>query len=99
MGMSGLKVVASVSTFTVLAMVLFPDMQLKAQEEILLKRSLTLSARAVFQTSPTVSTCRTFPLCTRAARRRSFWSSHSTTQGDWYGDYFVPKGSLVLSNL
>ena len=24
---------------------------------------------------------------------------HSTTQDDWYGDYFIPKGSLVMSNL
>ena len=24
---------------------------------------------------------------------------HSATQDDWYGDFFIPKGSLVMSNL
>src|ERR1700761_1639579 len=115
MGTSGSQVVATVSTF-VLAMVLFPDAQLKAQEEIdrvvgpgrlpnfadrehlpylsaLYKELLrwhVIGPMGIHPSSPTR---------VRVLRPSFTGIPHSTTQDDWYGEYFIPKGSLVMSNL
>ncbi|KAI9451145.1 cytochrome P450 oxidoreductase [Lactarius psammicola] len=90
-------VVATVSTF-ILAMVLFPDVQLKAQEEI---DRVVGSGRL-----PNFNDREHLPYLSALYKELLRWHvigpmgiPHSTTQDDWYGDYFIPKGSLVMSNL
>ncbi|KAH9051796.1 cytochrome P450 oxidoreductase [Lactarius vividus] len=90
-------VVATISTF-ILAMVLFPDVQLKAQEEI---------DRVVgTDRLPNFADREHLPYLSALYKELLRWHvigpmgiPHSTIQDDWYGDYFIPKGSLVMSNL
>ncbi|KAH8985752.1 cytochrome P450 oxidoreductase [Lactarius hatsudake] len=90
-------VVATISTF-VLAMVLFPDVQLKAQEEI---DRVVGTGRL-----PNFADREHLPFLSALYKELLRWHvigpmgiPHSAIQDDWYGDYFIPKGSLVMSNL
>ncbi|KAI0296290.1 cytochrome P450 [Multifurca ochricompacta] len=90
-------VVATTSTF-VLAMVLFPDVQRKAQEEI---DRVVGSSRL-----PNFDDREHLPYLAALYKELLRWHvigplgiPHSTTEDDWYGDYFIPKGSLVMTNL
>ncbi|KAI0261388.1 cytochrome P450 [Gloeopeniophorella convolvens] len=90
-------VVATTSTF-VLAMVLFPEVQRKAQEEI---------DRVVGQHRlPNFDDREHLPYLAAVYKELLRWHvigpmgiPHSTTADDWYDGYFIPKGSLVMSNL
>ncbi|KAH9029938.1 cytochrome P450 [Lactarius pseudohatsudake] len=90
-------VVATISTF-VLAMVLFPTCSSRRR-----RRSIALSARAVF---PNFTDRERLPYLSALYKELLRWHvigpmgiPHSAIQDDWYGDYFIPKGSLVMSNL
>ncbi len=78
-------------------MVLFPDVQLKAQEEI--DRVVGLGR------IPNFTDREHLPYLSALHKELLRWhvigpvTPRSTTQDDWYGDYFIPKGSLVLANL
>ena len=87
---------AAISTF-ILAMVLFPDVQLKAQEEI--DRVVGLGR------IPNFTDREHLPYLSALHKELLRWhvigpvTPRSTTQDDWYGDYFIPKGSLVMGNI
>ncbi|KAN0135849.1 Cytochrome P450 [Lactarius tabidus] len=90
-------VVATISAF-ILAMVLFPDAQRKAQEEI---DRVVGTGRL-----PNFTDRDHLPYLSALYKELLRWHvigpmgiPHSTIQDDWYGDYFIPKGSLVMSNL
>ena len=109
------QVVATISAF-ILAMVLFPDAQHKAQEEIdrvvgpgrlpnFTDREHLPYLSALYKEllrwhiiGPMGNT--SFHQSLRLAISHvNPGIPHSATQDDWYGDYFIPKGSLVMSNL
>ncbi|KAH9170063.1 cytochrome P450 oxidoreductase [Lactarius sanguifluus] len=89
-------VVATISTF-VLAMVLFPDVQLKAQEEI---------DRVVGKGRlPNFTDREHLPYLSALYKELLRWHvigpmgiPHSAIQDDWYGDYFIPKGSQIAND-
>ncbi|KAH8985750.1 cytochrome P450 oxidoreductase [Lactarius hatsudake] len=89
-------VVAAINTF-ILAMVLFPDVQLKAQEEI---DRIVGTSRL-----PNLADRENLPYFAAVYKEILRWhvigpiTPRSTIQDDWYGDYFIPKGSYVTTNL
>ncbi|KAI0267870.1 cytochrome P450 oxidoreductase [Gloeopeniophorella convolvens] len=90
-------IAATISTF-VLAMVLFPDVQRKAQEEL---------DRVVGRHRlPNFDDRDHLPYLAAVYKELLRWHvigpmgiPHYATADDWYEGYFIPKGSLLMSNL
>ncbi|KAJ3847062.1 cytochrome P450 [Lentinula lateritia] len=88
---------AAIGTYF-LIMVLYPDVQRKAQEEI----DLVLGGCFL----PKTKDLENLPYLQAIFKEVIRWHTvacingpHCTTQDDWYRGYFIPKGSIVLSNL
>ncbi|KAI0267866.1 cytochrome P450 oxidoreductase [Gloeopeniophorella convolvens] len=90
-------IAATISTF-ILAMVLFPDVQRKAQEEL---------DRVVGRHRlPNFDDRDHLPYLAAVYKELLRWHvigpmgiPHYATADDWYEGYFIPKGSLIMSNL
>ncbi|KAI0035465.1 cytochrome P450 oxidoreductase [Vararia minispora EC-137] len=90
-------VTATLGTFF-LAMVLYPDAQRKAQEEL---------ARVIgSSTLPTTTDFERLPYLVALFKEVMRWHTvacinlpHYTTADDTYNGYYIPKGSIILANL
>ncbi|KAG0700269.1 cytochrome P450 [Suillus ampliporus] len=95
---AGVETTASTLTIFVLAMMLYPDVQKRAQAEI----------EAVIGTDrlPTFEDRTSLPYVEAVLRETLRWHPvfplglpHFTTNSDMYHDYYIPKGAIVIANL
>ncbi|KAJ8701519.1 hypothetical protein PTI98_000287 [Pleurotus ostreatus] len=89
---------ASALQFFVLAMLLYPDVQCKAQEEL----DRVVGAGNI----PTFEDRESLPYIDAIFRELLRWRPpaaigvpHSTTKDDIYRDYYIPKGSIIFANI
>ncbi|KAJ8086010.1 hypothetical protein PM082_004829 [Marasmius tenuissimus] len=94
----GVDTSATLVTWFVLAMLAHPEVQDKCQQEL-----DTVVGR---QRMPKFSDLEDLPYIRATAREVLRWRTpapigvpHRSTEDDWYGGYYIPKGTLVISNI
>ena len=86
-------------------MTLFPEVQRRAQEEI--DRVLGIDwVSGGLGRLPTVADRRDLPYIDAVVKEVFRWHPvapmgipHMSTEADKYGDYYIPKGSLIMPNI
>ncbi|KAG1795307.1 cytochrome P450 [Suillus plorans] len=94
---AGVETTASTLTIFVLAMMLYPDVQKRAQEEI---------EAVVGDQLPTFEDRPSLPYVEAVLRETLRWHPvfplglpHYTTDSDVYNDHYIPKGAVVMANI
>ncbi|TDL15489.1 cytochrome P450 [Rickenella mellea] len=95
---TGAETTSTVMAWFVLAMVTYPEVQKKAQEE--------LDAVVGRSRMPTFADRDHLPYIVATVRESLRWKTaapvgvpHQSTEDDWYDGYFIPKGTICLANI
>ncbi|KAA1476627.1 cytochrome P450 [Dentipellis sp. KUC8613] len=95
---AGSETTASVMEWFLLAMIAFPDVQKRAQEEL---DSVVGHSRV-----PTFADFEHLPYIQAIVRESLRWRTtvplglpHRSLQDDWYKDMFIPKGTICIANV
>ncbi|KAJ3847214.1 cytochrome P450 [Lentinula lateritia] len=95
---AGAETTAGVLSWFMLAMILYPDVQEKVQEE--------LDAVVGRDRLPTFADQESLPYLQATVREALRWHPvdplgvpHQSNQDDWYEGYFIPKGTICIANV
>ncbi|KAF8823188.1 hypothetical protein HHX47_DHR10000091 [Lentinula edodes] len=95
---AGAETTAGVLSWFMLAMILYPDVQTKVQEE--------LDAVVGRDRLPTFADQESLPYLQATVREALRWHPvdpvgvpHQSNQDDWYEGYFIPKGTICIANV
>ncbi|KAJ3848269.1 cytochrome P450 [Lentinula lateritia] len=92
---AGAETTAGVLSWFMLAMILYPDIQKKIQDEL-----DTVVGRGRL---PTFADQEHLPYLQATVREALRWHPvglpHQSTQDDWYNGYFIPKGTICIANV